>query len=184
MLNDLWTKERADDHAARRANDERVFPHPRHLHFPACALVLPSASAPVSLWADKWGVDEVLRKEPCLKFARPDDVGDEEVIGAVITEGRDAGRRIMRVAQDQLVRLEQPGEHCWHLLAAIRGPRHPGDLCHVPRVTDRDSAEGLHPLGDGVHQRPLLVGVLVEQEVQLGEGRPTRISQWCFLYSA
>jgi len=42
----------------------------------------------------------------------------------------------------------------------------------VPWVADRDPTKGLDPLGDGVHERPLLIGVLVEQEVQLGEGRP------------
>jgi hypothetical protein len=33
--------------------------------------------------------------------------------------------------------------------------------------------KGLHALGDFIHQRQLLVGVLVEQEVQLVEGHPT-----------
>ena len=92
---------------ARRANAERVFPHPKHLHFPACALALPSPSAPVGLHADEWGVDEVLREEPRLEFARPDDVGDHKVIGAVIAEGRDAGRRVVRV-----VRVAKDGVFC------------------------------------------------------------------------
>ena len=78
----------------------------RHLHLPACALALPSPSVPVGLRADERGVDEVLREEPRLELARPDDVGDNQVIGAIITECRDAGRRVVRVAQDQRVRLE------------------------------------------------------------------------------
>jgi hypothetical protein len=60
----------------------------------------------VFLHADEWGIDEVLNEEPRLQFARPDDVGDEEIVGTVIPECRDAGCRVMRVAEDQLVRLE------------------------------------------------------------------------------
>src|SRR5689334_5749140 len=94
-----------------------------------------------SLYTDERGVNEVLREKPRLDLARADDVGDNQVIGAVIAECRDAGRRVVRVAQDQLVRVEQPGEHGWHLLAAVRGPWHLGDLRPVPRVADCDPTE-------------------------------------------
>ena len=47
----------------------------------------------------------------------------------------------------------------------------PGDLRDVPRVADRDPAQGLHPFGDLVDQLQLLGRVLVEQQVQLVEGR-------------
>ena len=62
--------------------------------------------APVCLGADERRVDEVLREQPRLELARADDVGDHQVIAAVITECRDAGRRVVRVAQDELVCLE------------------------------------------------------------------------------
>ena len=62
--------------------------------------------APVFLHPDERGIDEVLHEEPRLEFARADDVGDEEVVGAVITECSDAGRRLVGIAEDQLVRLE------------------------------------------------------------------------------
>ena len=42
----------------------------------------------------------------------------------------------------------------------------------MPRVADRDPTEGLHPLGEIIHQRELLAGVLVQQQMQLVEGRP------------
>jgi hypothetical protein len=106
----------------------------------------------VFLRTDKRCIDEVLREESRLGFASADDVRDEEVIGAVIAKCSDAGRRIVCVAEDHLVRLEQPRQHCRYLLAAIRGPRYLGDLRHVPRVTDRNPPEGLHPLGNFVHQ--------------------------------
>jgi len=132
---------------------------------------LPSQYAPVSLRTDERGVDEVLSEKPRLEFASTDDVGDEEVVGAVITEGGDTGRRIMGVAEDQLVRLEQPGQHRRHLLAAIRGLRYLRELRHVSWVAYRDPTEDLHPLSDFVHQRQLLVGVLVEQLVRILQNR-------------
>src|SRR5262245_4125660 len=92
---------------------------------------LPSSYVPVFLHTDERGIDEVLNEEPGLEFARADNVGDEEAICAVITEGSDAGRRLVRVAEDQLVRLEQPGQVRRDLLEAIWGPRHLGDLRHV-----------------------------------------------------
>ena len=108
--------------------------------------------APLCLCTDERGVDEVLSEKPRLEFASANDVRDEGVIGAVIAKCGDVGRRIVRVAEDHLVRLEQPRQHCRYLLAAIRGPRYLGDLRHVPRVTDRNPPEGLHPLGNFVHQ--------------------------------
>jgi hypothetical protein len=62
----------------------------------------------VFLHPDEWGIDEVFNKEPRLEFARADDFRDEEVISTVIPECGDTGRRVVRVAEDQLVRLEQP----------------------------------------------------------------------------
>ena len=61
-----------------------------------------------ALSTDERGVDEVLSEKPRLEFASTDDVRDEEVVGAVITEFGDVGRRIVCVAKDQFVRLEQP----------------------------------------------------------------------------
>ncbi len=79
----------------------------------------------------------------------------------------------MGVNQDDLVRLEQPGQHRRDLLAAVRWPRHSRELRHVPGIANRDTTKGLYPLGDFVHQIELLTGVLVQQQVQLVEGRPT-----------
>src|SRR4030095_16125048 len=95
---------------------------------------MPLSYTPVFLDPDEWGIDEVLNEEPRLEFARADDVRDEEVSSAVITECSDTGRRVVRVAEDQLVRLEQSGQHRRDLLAAIGGPGHLGDLRHLSRV--------------------------------------------------
>src|SRR4030095_4728592 len=95
---------------------------------------MPLSYTPVFLYPDEWGIDEVLSEKPRLEFTRADDVRDKEVIGAVIPECGDTGRRVVRVAEDQLVRLEQPGQHRRDLLAAVGGPGHLGDLRHLSRV--------------------------------------------------
>src|SRR5215471_19821717 len=87
---------------------------------------LPSCMRPCSSHTDEWCIDEVLREEPRLEFASADNIGDDEVVGAVITECSDAGRRLVRVTEDKRVRLEQPGQHRRDFLAAIWGPRHLG----------------------------------------------------------
>src|SRR5262245_39350568 len=114
---------------------------------------MPLSYTPVFLRTDEWGIDEVLSEKPGLEFTRADDVRDDEVVGAVITECGDTGRRVVRVAEDQLVRLEQPRQHRRDLLAPIWWPRHLGYLRHMSRVADRDPPKGLHALGDFVHQR-------------------------------
>src|SRR5262245_48026653 len=114
---------------------------------------MPLSYTPVFLRTDERGIDEVLSEKPRLEFTRADDVRDDEVVGAVITEGGDTSRRVVRVTEDQLVCLEQPRQHRRDLLAAIWGPWHLGDLRHMSRVADRDPPEGLHALGDFVHQR-------------------------------
>ena len=70
------------------------------------------------------------------------------------------------------MRLEQARQHRRHLLAAVRRARHARDLGDVARIAHGDAAQRLHPLGDRVDQHELLPGVLVEQQVQLVEGRP------------
>src|SRR6266511_322898 len=56
-----------------------------------------STSAPASLGADERRVDEVLGEEPRLEFSRADDVRDNQVVGAVVTERGDPAGRVVRV---------------------------------------------------------------------------------------
>src|SRR5262249_54634735 len=114
---------------------------------------MPLSYTLVFFYPDEWGIDEVLNEKPRLEFASADNLGDDEVVGAIITECGDTGRRVVRVAEDQLVCLEQPGHHRRRLVASIWGARPSGELRHVSRVNDRDPPEGLHTLGDFVHQR-------------------------------
>ena len=45
----------------------------------------------------------------------------------------------------------------------------------MPRVADADPAEHLDALGEHVDQLELLLGVFVEQEMELVEGRPGNV---------
>jgi hypothetical protein len=45
----------------------------------------------------------------------------------------------------------------------------------VARIADADPAEHLDPLGERVYELGLLLVVLVEEEVELVEGRPDRV---------
>src|SRR6266446_5885775 len=128
--------------AGRRGNGAHLT-LPRHAvpRGRACPLLSFSTSAPASLGMDKWRVDEVLREEPRLEFARADEVRDNQVVRAVVTERGDPACRLVRVAEDHLVRLKQPGEHRRHLLAPVRGPRYRREFRDVPRVADRNPPE-------------------------------------------
>jgi len=60
-----------------------------------------------------------------------------------------------------------------NLLAAAGRTRDQGRLRHVVRHRETHTAQRLDPLGDGVHQLALFSEVLVEEEVELVERRPT-----------
>ena len=104
------------------------------------------------LHADERGIDEVLNEEPRLEFARADDVRDEEVIGAVITECGDTGRRLVCVAEDQLMRLERPADHVGDRFGPVRRPLDRfGDRSGASLVVryGEPPAEGIYILHEG-----------------------------------
>jgi Putative ParB-like nuclease len=116
-------------------------------------------------------LDKMLREEPHLQFPSADHIRDDQVIGAIVALLGGLRRCVVGVSEDHLVRLQQAGEHCRHLLAPVWRASDPGDLRGVPGIANRDAAQRLHPLGDFVDQRELLAGMLIEQEVKLVEGR-------------
>ena len=67
--------------------------------------------------------------------------------------------------------FQQPRQHGRDFLDPVRRPRDAGDLGDVARIADGDAAQRLDALGDHVDQFELLAGVLVEEQVQLVEGR-------------
>ncbi len=80
--------------------------------------------------------------------------------------------RVADLLDDRLVGVEQPVDHRRHVLGAVRRPVDRGQLGRVARVTDGDPAEALDSLGEQIDQLALLLGVLVEEQVELVEGRP------------
>ena len=81
------------------------------------------------------------------------------------------GDRRADLLDDDLVRLERPVDHARDLLGAVGRPRDGRQLGRVARIADRDAAEALDALGEQVDQLGLLLVVLVEEQVQLIEGR-------------
>ena len=63
-------------------------------------------------------------------------------------------------------------DHRRDVLGAVGRPIDRRELGGVARITDGDPAEALDPLGEQVDDLGLLLGVLVEQQVELVEGRP------------
>ena len=75
---------------------------------------------------------------------------------------------------DRLVGAQHPVDHDRDRLGAIGRPRDRGQLGGVARVADGDATQALDPLGEQVDELELLLGVLVEQQVELVEGRARR----------
>src|SRR6266699_3470515 len=89
---------------------------------------------------DERGVDEVLGEEPRLQLAGPDHLGYQQVVGTVVAAVLGPRGGLVRLPQDDLVRLQQAGQHRRYLLDAVWRPRYPGDLGDVPGIADRDAA--------------------------------------------
>jgi hypothetical protein len=68
--------------------------------------------------------------------------------------------------------MGQSGDLRRDLLAASRRPRDERHLGHVVGHGDAHAAQRLDPLRDGVDQAALFIEVLVEEQVELVEGRP------------
>ena len=66
------------------------------------------------------GVDQMLRQEPDLKLVSAQHVGGEQIVCAVVAALRRLFDGVADLFDDDLVRLEEPGEHGGHLLGAIR----------------------------------------------------------------
>ena len=70
-----------------------------------------------------------------------------------------------------LVGVEQAVDHRRHVLGAVGRPVDRRELGGVARIADGDAAQALDALGEQVDELELLLRVLVEQQVELVEGR-------------
>jgi len=113
----------------------------------------------------------VLRHEPHLQFVRPDDFADQQVVGALVVGVGGEPSHGARFAQDDFVGVQQPGNLERRLFTTARNPRNERRFDHIRGHRHADAAEQLNAFGDGVDQRVLLFVMLVEQQVQLVEGR-------------
>jgi len=113
----------------------------------------------------------VLADEPGLQLVGTEDVADDEVVGALVAGLAGIFGDVEAALNDDLVGFEEPGDLDGHLFPAARRALNAGGFGHVAAHGDGDAAEELNALGDGVDHLDLLVEVLVEEEVELVEGR-------------
>ena len=78
---------------------------------------------------------------------------------------------VAHLADDGLMRPEQSGDLRRDVLGPVGRSLDRRQLGRMTRVADGDPSEGLDALSQQVDQLELLLGVLVEEEVQLVEGR-------------
>lgn len=114
----------------------------------------------------------MLGQEPHLCLAGADDVGDEQVGAALVALPGEPGGGVPGVDQDPFVRVEEPRQHDGDRLDAVRRPGYRSQLRDVARVSDRDAAEALDPLGQRVNDGQLGFRVLVQHQVERVEGSP------------
>jgi hypothetical protein len=74
--------------------------------------------------------------------------------------------------RDRVMRLEQAAEHHGHFFGSVGRSRDTGEFGGMPRIADRDATQALDSLRKQVDELELLTGVLVEEQVELVEGRP------------
>jgi hypothetical protein len=122
------------------------------------------------LFQDQGHLDEVLTDEPGLEFVGPEDVTDDQVVGALIARFVGGVGDVEAALDDDFVGFEEAGDLDGHLFPASRRTADAGDLGYVAAHGDGDAAKELDALGDGVDHLDLLVEVFVEEEVKLVEG--------------
>src|SRR5882757_8427827 len=119
---------------------------------------------------DQGHLDQVLAYEPGLEFVGPEDVADDEVVGALVAGLVGGFGDVKATLDDDLVSLEEAGDLDGHLFPAAWRALDAGGFGYVAAHGDGDAAKELDALGDGVDHFNLLVEVLVEEEVKLVEG--------------
>jgi hypothetical protein len=109
--------------------------------------------------------------EPGLKLVGAEDVADHQIIGPVVSDLVGGFGNVVALLHDELVGFEEAGDLDGNLFAAARRSWDPGDFGYIAAHGDGDAAEELDALGDGVDDFELFVEVLIEEQVELVEGR-------------
>jgi hypothetical protein len=113
----------------------------------------------------------VLGDEPHLHLVTAENVAHEEVVRAVVSVLGRLPDGVTDLLDDDLVRLEQARQHGRDFLHAVGWARDGRDLRDVPRVGHGRPPKRLDPLRYQVDDLQLFFGVLVQQQMELEEGR-------------
>src|SRR5215471_14374359 len=112
-------------------------------------------------------VDKMFAQKPDLKFIRPQDFADNEVVGAIIAESGSAPRQRASVTDDYLVSVKQPRQLDWNLFAPARRPLDLRGFSNIGSHRDTDATQQLDPFRNRVNQLGLLLVMFVIEQMQL-----------------
>src|SRR5262249_27733164 len=115
---------------------------------------------------------QVLTDEPALQLVGADQLAHDQIVGAIIARFGGSTRQRPRFPEYELMRLNEAPQLRRHALAAARCARNAGLLGNILRERERHAAQSLNALRDRIHDFDLFAVVLVEQQMQLVEGRP------------
>ena len=113
----------------------------------------------------------MLGEEPDLQLVAAQDVAHEQVVRAPVLGLLGRLDRLADLRDEVSWASQSPVDHDRDLFGAVGRARDRRQLGRVARVADGDAAEALDPLGEGVDDLVLLLGVLVEEQMELVERR-------------
>ena len=121
-------------------------------------------------WVPEVLLGGVHGEKPYLQFVGADDVGDDEVIGAVIAVvGGVPGHRV-GLFKDDFVGVEQAGHLGSGIFAAFGGAGDKGAVGDIVGHGDGDAAEGLDAFSDLIDEFELGFKVFIKEQMQRVEG--------------
>jgi len=68
---------------------------------------------------NQWFINQVLAQEPGLEFVGPEDVTDHQIIRPLITQLVSSISKFPALANDYLVRIQQPGNLHWNFFPSL-----------------------------------------------------------------
>src|SRR3974390_258753 len=111
-------------------------------------------------------------QEPNLQFVGAQNIADDQIVRAIVSEFGGAPCQLPTMTDDDLVCVEKAGNLNGHLFPAARRTLDACRLGYIGSHWQRDSTEQMKPLGNFVDDLNLLAQVFVEQQMQLIEGGP------------
>src|SRR5579875_1112961 len=120
----------------------------------------------------KWSINKVLRDEPQVHLVGTQYIRHEHIIGAVVFILIRDLNRLAYLTNKCSMRISGACQHGRNIFLSFGWAFDSGHLHHIEGHADRDATEHLDTLREQVYCLLDLLGMFVEQEVKLIEGRP------------